>query len=235
MNKISIVFSSHLSEAENEAFKTHIAETIGDVDFETICIINKRQYSLTQAYNMGWQQLDEKGRGKDIIVFCHNDITFRTKDWGKILLAQFKANQDFDIIGIAGTDELNAHGCWWLDKNGQMNLKKMYGRVWHTNGVREEESIYHGKISGIKNVVVVDGLFFAVNGATIVKRFNEDFKGFHYYDLSFCFENYLEGCNVGVINKISVLHQSVGETNMEWEANRQQFAELFKLELPVKI
>jgi hypothetical protein len=235
MNKISIVFSSHLSEADNEAFKAHIAETIGDVDFETICIVNKRQYSLTQAYNMGWKQLDEMGRGEGIIVFCHNDITFRTKDWGKVLLAQFKVNSDYDIIGIAGTDVLNNHGCWWLDANGKMNLNRMFGRVWHTNGVREEESIYPGKISGIKDVVVVDGLFFAVNGKTVVKRFNEDFKGFHYYDLSFCFENYLEGCNIGVINKISVLHQSVGETNMEWEANRQQFVELYKEELPAEI
>lgn len=234
MKKLSVVFSSHFPEAENQKFIDHLKSTAG-IDIHVECIVNMNQYSLTEAYNLGWKKLDELGRGKDIIVFCHNDIKIRTPKWGKILIGMF-ANFDYDILGVAGTTELNEHGCWWLDKSGKdMNRGKMVGRVWHTNGLRDWESIYTENIVGVKDVVLVDGLFFGVNGETIIKRFNEDFKGFHYYDLSFSVDNYLEGCNVGVIDKISILHQSVGQTNQQWEENRKQFVSIYKEELPIKI
>lgn len=234
MRKLSIVFSSHHSDEENEKFIDHLKSTAG-VQIHVECIKNMNQYSLTETYNIGWKKLDDLDRGKNIIVFCHNDIKILTKNWGKTLLNLFNTFPDYDIFGIAGTTELNEHGAWWLDNAGQMNFPKMFGRVWHTNGLRNWESIYSEKITGVKPVVIVDGLFFAVNGETILKRFNEDFKNFHYYDVSFSFENYLEGCNIGVIDKISVLHQSVGQTNAAWEANRIQFATTYKDELPVSI
>jgi len=234
-SKLSIIFSSHLSDDENNEFIKHVKETVGQVDVYVHCIVNKRQYSLTEAYNLGWNHIKEIGRGDGIIVFCHNDIVFKTKDWGRILLGLFKY-QYFDIIGIAGTTELNSHGCWWLTPDGkEMNHSKMFGRVWHTNGLREWESIYSEKISGVKEVVTIDGLFMAVNGRTVAEMFDERFKGFHLYDISFCFRNYLEGCNIGVVDRISVMHKSVGETNSEWEENRQLFVELYKDDLPAKI
>lgn len=234
MRKLSVVFSSHRTDEENQKFINHLKTTAG-VEIHVECIKNMNQYSLTEAYNLGWKKLDELERGKDIIVFCHNDLQIKTKNWGKTLLSLFNAFSNYDILGIAGTTELNEHGCWWLDKEGKMNFPKMFGRVWHTNGIREWESVYSEKISGVKEVVVVDGLFIAVNGETVLKRFDEDYKNFHYYDVSFSFENYLEGCNIGVIDRISVLHQSVGMTNAAWEQNRLQFANQFKEELPISI
>lgn len=232
--KLSVIFSSHFPDADNQKFIDHLKATAG-VDIRVECIVNMNQYSLTEAYNLGWKKLDEEGRGADIIVFCHNDIQILTKNWGKTLLALFRSFPDYDVLGVAGSVELNEHGCWWLDKRGQMNFPKMYGRVWHTNGLRNWESIYSEKINGVQEVIVVDGVFFAINGETILKRFNEDFKGFHYYDVSFSFENYLEGCNIGVIDKISILHQSIGQTNQSWEENRAQFASTYKDELPISI
>jgi hypothetical protein len=235
MRKLSVIFSSHFSDAENEKFIKHLKASAG-VDIHVECIVNMNQYSLTEAYNRGWKNLDDLGRGQDIIVFCHNDLTILTENWGKKLLGLFKTFPNYDILGIAGTTELNEHGCWWLQKDGKnINMSKMFGRVWHTNGIRNWESVYSEKINGVQDVVLVDGLFFAVNGETIIKRFNEDFKNFHFYDISFSFENYLEGCNVGVIDKISVLHQSMGQTNEKWEINRQQFVSTYKDELPVSI
>lgn len=234
MRKLSVVFSSHFSDEDNQKFIDHLKSTAG-VEIHVECIKNMKQYSLTEAYNLGWKKLDELERGKDIIVFCHNDITIRTPNWGKILLSFFNNFKDYDILGLAGTTEFNEHGCWWLNKKGDMNFPKMFGRVWHTNGIREWESIYSVKISGVQDAIIVDGVFFAVNGETIIKRFNEDFKSFHYYDVSFSFENYLEGCNIGVIDRISILHQSIGQTNDDWENNRKQFVSLYQTELPVSI
>lgn len=233
--KLTVIFSSHLSDSENQAFIDHVRATAGnDLDLDVICIVNKNQYSLTQAYNMGWKQVDDAGRGDGIIVFCHNDIVFRTKDWGKLLCTMMWKSK-FHIVGVAGATELNSHGCWWLTPNKEMNTKKMVGRVWHTNGLREWESIYTEKINGIREVLVVDGLFFAVKGTGDLIPFDETYKGFHYYDVSFSFANYLEGYNVGVTDRISIMHKSVGQTNEQWEMNRVQFSEQYKEELPTSV
>jgi hypothetical protein len=234
MEKICLIFSSHFPDVENEKFIAHLKATAG-IEVHVECVKNMNQYSLTEAYNIGWKRLDDLNLGKEIIVFCHNDIEFKSQDWGKTLLFFFNKYQDYDIIGIAGSDQVLEHGVWYLNEQRQVYAQDthMFGRVWHTNGVREIESIYTRKINGIKEAVIVDGLFFAINGATIVKRFNEDYKNFHYYDVTFCFENFLEGCNIGVIDKISVLHQSIGMTNQNWENNRLQFVDQFKADLPI--
>lgn len=240
--KLSVVFSSHFSEEKNKKFIEHVTETAGNIDLHVHCIPNMKHYSLPEAYNLGWKVIDDMGRGDGAIVFCHNDITFRTKDWGKILINMF-VGSGYDILGVAGTTQLNSHGAWWIKPDSErrenedpMNRSKMFGRVWHPQGVdRIEESVYSKKINGVQQVVIVDGLFIAVNGKSKIERYDEDFKGFHFYDISFCFRNYIEGYDIGVIDRISILHQSQGATNNEWELNRQQFVEKYKEELPVTI
>jgi len=233
--KISVIFSSHFSLEENNKFITHLKNTAG-VSIHVECIVNHNQYSLSEAYNIGWSKLDELGLGKDIILFCHNDIEIKTKNWGQTLIKLFNKFYNYDIIGLAGSDVLYSHACWWLTEDGKnMNFKNMYGRVYHNNGIRVFESIYSEKINTIKEVVIVDGVFIVVDGKNIIHRFDENFKGFHFYDLGMVFKNYLDGCNIGVIDKISIIHNSLGQTNKEWDNNRIQFVEMYNNELPAKI
>jgi hypothetical protein len=230
-NKIIIIFSSHLGEEKNNEFITHIDKTIG-FNHKIVCYENYNQYSLSQIYN---QAIKEHNEEDSIMIFLHPDIIFRTKNWGKLLTHKFNTSK-FSIIGLAGTTELNTHGIWWMDSTGkQMNFPRMYGRVWHTNFIREYESIYSEKIKNIQSVVIIDGVFMAVDCNNIEHIFDEDFKGFHYYDLSMCIPNYLSGCDLGVIDTISILHKSVGETNQQWEQNRLQFIEKYKNELPIQL
>ena len=67
----------------------------------------------------------------------------------------------------------------------------------------------------------------------IANLFDENVKGFHFYDVDFCFSNFNKGVKVGVISNISVTHLSVGQTNSEWEKNRIQFSKKNKRLLPV--
>ena len=224
-NNIIVVFSSHLSEEENEHFKQHISDTIGIKYFKTICYPNFNEYSLTELYN---KALAEHIESNSIFVFCHNDIIFRTRNWGVLLLHRFNIT-NYDIIGVAGTTFMSDNGVWWTDRT------KMVGIVEHTDGTNTWVSEYSKHRNGeITPTVLIDGVFMAVNPETIQVGFNEDFKGFHHYDTSFCLENYLEGCNIGVTTDIRILHKSVGMVNDEWEKNRQQLVELYKGELPLK-
>jgi hypothetical protein len=47
------------------------------------------------------------------VVFCHDDITIETKQWGSKLLKQFEKNPTFGIIGVAGSKYLPSNGRWW--------------------------------------------------------------------------------------------------------------------------
>jgi hypothetical protein len=222
-NKIIVVFSSHFGDEKNKEFIKHIDDTIG-VNHEVVCYTNYNQYSLTELYNKAIKEHNEENA---IMVFCHSDITIKTRTWGRLLLSKFNST-DFNIIGVAGTTYLGNDGCWWTDRT------KMYGVVEHTNGINSWVNEYAVPRKGYtKPVILVDGLFMAVDCDNIEHQFDEEFKGFHLYDLSFCVPNYLDGCNIGVTTDIRILHQSVGMVNPQWEANKLQFVEKYKDELPI--
>lgn len=219
--KIVVVYSSHLSEEENQKFNQHIKNTIG-VKYKSVCYPNFNEYSLPELYN---KALKENADKEAVFVFCHNDIVFRTKDWGVKLLKHFNGS-DYGIIGVAGTTFIPDNGTWWTDRS------KMYGIVEHTDGTNTWVSEYSNTINGIQPVLHIDGLFMAVDPQKIQHGFDESYKGFHFYDVSFCLRNYQDGCDIGVVTDIRILHNSVGKTNEQWEENRKQFVE--NNSLPVK-
>jgi len=223
-NKVVVAFSSHLGVEKNNEFISHIHKTIGCVH-DVICYENYNQYSLASLYN---KTLKEHSKDDTIIVFCHPDIKVKTKNWGRILINQFN-NSNYGIIGVAGTTYLSETGRWWED------TKTMFGIVNHTDGVREWENKYSAPIGGIQPVVTIDGVFFAVDPDELVHNFDEKYGKFHFYDLSFCVPNYLDGVDLGVITSIRIVHSSVGMTNDDWETNRTQFVEEYKDELPIAI
>ena len=58
-NNIVVVFSSHLSEEENNKFVKHIGDTIG-ARHKVVCYPNFNQYSLPQVYNLAIKDHYEK-------------------------------------------------------------------------------------------------------------------------------------------------------------------------------
>jgi GT2 family glycosyltransferase len=122
-----------------------------------------------------------------------------------------------------------ASGRWWEDRS------KMIGIVEHTDGFREWVSEYAPAFKGVREVVLIDGLFMAADVTQLEHNFDEEFKGFHFYDLSWVIPNYLDGANVGVVTDIRILHKSIGVTNQQWELNRQQFVKKWGDELPIVI
>jgi len=220
---IIVIFSSQLSEEANNEFINHIHDTIG-VKHKVVCYPNFNQYSLSEIYNRGIKEYYEKN---SIFVMCHNDIIIKTKNWGKSLLTKYNCT-NFDIVGLAGSTYLPESGMWWEDRS------KMCGIVGHTDGNNTWISEYSNEIYNVKDVVLIDGVFMSFNPDTIIHKFDENYKGFHFYDLSFCIPNYLDGCNIGVTTSIRILHKSVGEVNNQWDNNRKQFIKQYKNELSIK-
>ena len=218
---ISIVYSTRESKPN---FKEHLKKSIGVKDIEIIEYINNGEYSLTELYNKGLKESKN-----DIVIFCHDDIIFNKPKWGKKILSHFN-DSDFGILGIAGTTHLSETGRWWDDNT------KMMGIVKHSNEGKTWESKYCRNFNNkILESVIVDGLFICVNKNQIKKEFNENVKGFHFYDIDFCFNNHLNGVKVGVIFDVKVTHLSIGMTNDEWEKNRIEFQTNYKDKLPYNI
>ena len=203
----------------------HIIKSSGlHKHIEVIEIINNGE-NLTKAYNRGL-----KLAKNDIVVFCHDDITIETKQWGVKLEKQFKKNPEYGIIGVAGSKYMPASGQWWE------NPKKMYGRVQHTHEGRTWLSTYSDDLGqNLEETVNIDGVFFAIDKTKIKERFDESVEGFHFYEITFCFQNYLKDVKIGVSTLVRINHQSIGMTNEEWEKNRAKFAETFKENLPINI
>jgi len=219
---ISVVYCTRQNNPEH---REHLVKSSGMLkNLEVIEIVNNGE-SLTTSYNRGLKQAKN-----NIVVFCHDDITIETKQWGEKLLKLFKRNEQYGILGVAGTKFMPASGRWWE------NPKKMYGRVAHTHEGKTWLSSYSADLGQeIEETVIVDGVFFAVDKTKIKKEFNEEVEGFHFYDINFCFENHLEGVKVGVSTVIRVNHKSIGMTNEQWESNRQIFSDKFKENLPVNL
>lgn len=217
-NKIVVIFSSHLGDVKNNEFINHIHNTIG-VKHDVICYTNYNEFSLAEIYN---DAINKYHENNIIMVFCHPDIIIKTSNWGRILLNHFN-NTNFGIIGVAGSTFIPESGRWWDDRS------KMYGIVEHTNGIQQWVSEYSREIVGVQSTINIDGLFMAVDCNRIKNRFDVNYGKYHFYDLTFTTSNYLDGCDIGVITNIRVLHQSVGATNDDWEENRKKFVEQYKL------
>lgn len=219
---ISVVYCSRASNPNHEK---HLKETSGiHKGFEVIEIINNG-VSLTECYNEGLKKAKN-----NIVVFCHDDILLMNKNWGNKILKHFSKNEELGILGVAGSKSLPKSARWWD------NPKTMYGRVQHTDKGKTWLSAYSKDLSGkLEDVVLVDGLFFAIHRNRIKKEFDESVEGFHFYDVDFCFKNHLEGVRISVCTDVKVNHMSIGQTNDKWEDNRVNFGVKYFNELPSSV
>lgn len=220
---ISFVCSSQNPE---ESFKEHVIKTCGLPinKIEFLFYENNNKYSLTEVYNMGMKKAKY-----DTIVFLHHDMEIETSNFGSKILKHFEKNPEFGILGLAGTRNF-IDPMWWK--------KSMMGIVNHqSNGKKWESKYSDNQGDYIAEVVVLDGVMLIVRRDRIKKDFDEKFQNFDFYDVSFCFANYLEGVKIGVITNIRITHFSVGAgvNNQNWKNNRDLFETIYKDKLPVNI
>ena len=219
---VSVVISTRKIDS---TYYDHVKRLFSHPNTEILMYENDGQMSLTQIYNKGLKE-----SVNDIVVFMHDDLILETSNMTPKIVKLFEKHPEYGIIGIAGTDKLTS-GMWW------QNRENMFGVVGHIHeGKRHVNHYSKGVFNDVlKDVVIVDGLFFMVRKSLLKKEFNEQFEGFHFYDISFCVENQFEGVKIGLTTKFGVTHKSVGITNKQWEKNKLLFEALFEKQLPLTI
>jgi hypothetical protein len=217
---ISVVISTR---EINDEYLKHVEKMFSHPKTEILIYENDGTSSLTQIYNIGLR--DSKN---DIVVFMHDDLILETSNMSPKIVKLFEKHPNYGIIGIAGTDNLTS-GVWWQKR------ENMYGVVGHIHEGKKHVNHYSKGIYNdvLKDVVIVDGLFFMVHKNRIKKEFNEEFDGFHFYDISFCVDNLLEGVKIGLTTKINLTHKSIGVPNKKWEKNKLFFEAIYEKNFPL--
>ena len=206
-------------------FKKYLEESSGVKNCQVIEKENPGKFSLTQVYNQIFEESEF-----EIIVFCHDDIYFEKNYWGKRIIEHFEKSPDYGILGVAGTKYYPQSGMWWEIQG------EMVGQVYHQHDGKKWLSEYNKPFgSKIVDTIIVDGVFFAIKKSNIQHKFDESVEGFHFYDTTFCIQNFLSGVKVGTISNVPITHLSVGMVNQQWDNNRKIFVEKFKDNLPIKL
>ena len=217
---VSVIISTR--NIDDEYIK-HVEKMFLHPKTEIIVYENNNEFTLPKIYNRGLED-----SSNDIVVFMHDDLIIETSNVTKKIVRLFENNPEHGIIGIAGTNNL-INGMWWTDR------KSMFGQVKHQHEGKIHRNNYSGPYNEfLKNVVCVDGLFFAVNKKRIKENFDEEFEGFHFYDIPFCVSNYVKGVKIGVTTKIMVIHKSIGMVNKQWEKNKLFFEAKYGHLLPLR-
>ena len=219
---ISVVISTRKID---DKYLKHVEKMFSHPKTEIIIYENDGASTLPEIYNTGLKEAKN-----DIIVFMHDDLILETSNITPKVVKLFEENPEYGIIGLAGTDNL-VSGMWW------QNRESMYGVVGHEHDGKRHVNHYSKQSFGDKpkEVVIIDGLFMMVHRGRIKHKFNEEFKGFHFYDLPICVENYMDGVKIGVTTKIMVTHKSIGMTNKQWEKNKLFFEALYEKHFPLRV
>ena len=172
---ISIIVCSR-KDVLSEELRQNISDTIG-TDYELVVIDNsKNDHSIFSAYNEGVRRA--KG---DILCFMHEDVLFRSTDWGSRINQYFNEDEKIGVIGFAGTHFLPAAPMYWYSSPfvSQKNLNNDQGVVKE----HAHEDWFAGR--SIIEVVAVDGFCFFVRKSLFENiRFDETtYSGFHLYDM----------------------------------------------------
>ena len=181
----------------SKEMQDNIASTIG-CGYELILIDNSSsKYSIFQAYNEGVKQ--DKGQ---TLCFVHDDVLFRTENWGVIVEDLFK-DESVGIIGFAGAHFLPSVPMYWSDSPiiSEYNLHNDRGCIKKCF----QQSYFK---SGIIDAVACDGFCFFIPHYLFTQvLFDEKtYQGFHMYDMDICMQIHAVGKRLILTNRILLEH-----------------------------
>ena len=185
-----------------ERVSENIKDTIG-VEYEIIAIENKAQYSICKAYNMGVEQSKYP-----YLCFVHEDVLFKTKEWGKRLISIMKNDPAIGLIGIAGTKFRSSYPS--AIGQGPGLSKYLRGNIFHYEIYKDfDESIQQNEL---EDVVCIDGVFMLTKKEVFTYcRFDDILlTHFHGYDIDFSLQVFFQSFRVIVDRGILLAHYSNG-------------------------
>ena len=211
----------------NNVFIKNIDETIGTRDYQIITIdTSQKKHSIHEAYNIGIEKAQYP-----FLCFLHNDIIFRTSNWGNLIIEAFK-DKKIGVLGVIGAKTTMEYSWgWWENPFHEGCIIQNYSH----NALNIPNKYIEETTPILKDVVVVDGMFLALP-KTIFRHISFDtktYKGFHLYDSDICMQAIEKGYNVKVVKNILIEHYSYGNPDKYFSENMYKFYQKWKHKLPI--
>ncbi|MDP4277279.1 MAG: glycosyltransferase [Bacteroidota bacterium] len=223
---ISIIICSKRPAITDE-LKNNIRDSIG-VPYELIVLDNSANaFSILSAYNKGIELSQYPN-----LCFVHEDISFLTVDWGKLVCRHLE-DPSCGLIGLSGSPyQPGIPASWSLYGKTTYLLQSDKG---HKKPKLMASSGYDKNHE--KQVIGLDGMFLCARKALFEQiRFDEvTFKGFHAYDLDISMQAYVKGFRNKAINDILLVHYSKGHHDEKWVASILLFCAKWHEQLPASL
>jgi len=241
---ISIIISTYNHEYFKAIVKS-IQKTIGNVLYEIVPIENHAQYSICEAYNIGAE------RAKfPFLCFVHEDIDFRTQNWGENLVKLTQNDETIGLVGVMGTKFKSTYPkSYW---NTCIFLRRLcYGHGIGIDYSKKTEyyidiptysrhydntpQILSSPQSQTVDVVCIDGMFLFTRKEIWQKcRFDEKLlNNFHGYDIDFSLQVFFASYRVVIDKTLLLCHYSFGNFNAEFYKAQAAIQRKWKGKLPV--
>lgn len=203
----------------------NLESTVG-IPFECIVIDNStRNLSIFTAYNEGI-----KRSTFPFLCFVHEDVVFKTQDWGKNLCEHLSV-PSVGVIGLCGgLYQGRIPASWGLFEK---TLYIIQSDKKHKRFIFEQSDGYDERHE--KQVVTLDGVFLA-GKRTLFEQLSFDnttFDGFHAYDHDICLQSHITGHKNIAVNDILLVHYSKGRHDENWVRNMLLFVDKWKDHLPI--
>ena len=211
MIKTMIFSASAGKETDTTLFKT----TQADPQAEQIVFKENNKQSLHKVYNKAIDFALQEDVER--LVLVHDDVILESYSERKL----DKLFKKFDVIGCAGTTEVNLKlPALWHLMGGGFGSGNLHGAVAHGDEERKHMTAF-GEYP--KRVVLLDGVFLAIHRRVFEKiRFDETCPSkWHFYDLDYSMQCHKAGFKLGV-GDILITHNSPGLTSFTDEFNKGQ-------------
>jgi len=223
---ISIIISTYKPLLFQQVSKS-IEKTIG-VEYEIIAIENHAKYSICEAYNIGVSKSKYP-----YLCFVHEDVLFKTNDWGKRLISTMKSDSSIGLIGVVGTKFKSSYPSA-LGQSPLLWKEFMRGHIYHwdKNYFDYDNTLEH---KDIEDVVCVDGVFLFTQKLIFQQcRFDEKLlTHFHGYDIDFSLQVLFQSYRVVVDRCMVVDHHSDGNYSVQNSIANRKVAKKWFWKLPV--
>lgn len=220
---ISIIICSRHPDI-SASLRENIKETIG-VEYEIIAVDNSNnEYSIFSAYNKGFSQSQFP-----CLCFLHEDVLFKTRDWG-INLINHLSDEKVGIIGIAGGKMLTNVPASWAVGGRCINILQYQKKKNKSLLIKEPHNFTGVRLS----TVVLDGVFLSMRRDLLENiRFDEDIAGFHGYDYDISIQSKVAGYDNYVIYNVLLEHFSEGVKTKQYYTNLIKIFRKWQKDLPL--
>jgi hypothetical protein len=209
----------------------NIDETVG-VPYEIIAVDNSDgKRGICEIYNEGARKAKN-----EILCFMHEDIAFKTPDWGVKVVELFSENTKLGLIGVAGGGYKSVVPSSWynadLEMNGEFYCCLIQGFKYA--GRPDLYDYRNPKNEKLSRVACIDGCWMSTTKSIALKYpFDEKLlKNFHGYDLDFSLSVNQE-YQVAVTYEILLKHFSDGNFGQTWMKDTLKLHKKWSWILPV--